>query len=182
MLKPSGTILPLLPSPTPTGIPPKWLTVDCLAHQRRAQLADTRCQHAHPTSPVDSAARPRLASLNVVLHPPNQPFLSMTPIECAYSLLPPSPPFLSTSSPVKTAPRRSTSAHIPSLSTPSPVEPATPWIDEGSGEPGRPRLPSPEAPSPPHLERAISSRPRPRQTPVERTTRAPAVYGRKLRV
>ncbi|KAJ6508100.1 hypothetical protein DFH09DRAFT_1374860 [Mycena vulgaris] len=120
-----------------------------------------------------------------------------SPIECAYSLLPPCPSFLSTSFPVKTAPRRSTSAHIPSLRRRPPSSlrrrhstvpaghgckndmSASRWIDEGSGEPGHPRLPSPEAPSPPHLERVIRSR---RQTPVERTTRAPAVYGRKRRV
>ncbi|KAJ6590953.1 hypothetical protein DFH09DRAFT_1306595 [Mycena vulgaris] len=45
-----------------------------------------------------------------------------------------------------------------------------------------PRLPSPEHPSLPHLERGIHSPFRPRQPPVERTTRAPAVCGRKRRV
>ncbi|KAJ6494926.1 hypothetical protein DFH09DRAFT_1376613, partial [Mycena vulgaris] len=143
--------------------------------QRRAQLADTRCQHARR---LCGAPSPRLTSFST---PPNPTLLSMA--------FPSSAPTLSFRPVLHSSRRRPPSRLRPGVLLPLIYDPsrrrppsslrrrqstvpaghgckndmfASSCLDEGSGEPGRPRL---EAPSPPHLERAIRSRRRPRQTP-----------------
>ncbi|KAJ6508121.1 hypothetical protein DFH09DRAFT_1334417 [Mycena vulgaris] len=146
-------------------------------NQRRAQFADTRCQHAHPTSLIDSVARPRL--IKHCFTPPNQPFLPMTsPIECTYSLLlhssrrrPPSRT-LSTSRPytipLDAVPRRACNA-VSQLSLLDPANQAIP-----GSLPPRPRCPRilstpfALAPPPPTASREDDSGPSCVQTQASR--------------